>query len=83
METYRRVHVESTKTIALEIVEIDHDWKIKVSSQEKAGMSSTTVGFHTDSLEKAKELAEGLLDKEHSCDARCGEWVRVQSAGRA
>ena len=77
METYTRVHLENSKTIALEIAKISHDWKIKVSSQEKAGRSSTTVGFHADSLEKAKELADDLVPKDHACGGRCGEWVRV------
>jgi hypothetical protein len=46
MERYTRVQVEASKTITLEIVEIDHDWKIKVNSQEKGGRGSTTVGLH-------------------------------------
>ena len=53
MERYTRVHLETRKTITLEIVEISHDWKIKVNSQEKGGRGSTTVGLHADSLEKA------------------------------
>jgi hypothetical protein len=46
------------------MAKIKHDWKIKVSGQEKAGMGST-VRFHADSLEKAKELADGLVANEH------------------
>jgi hypothetical protein len=83
METFTRVHVANCKRITLEIVKIDHDWKIKLISQEKAGMCSTTVGFHADSLEKAKELADGLVTRDHACGGQCSEWVRVQSAGRA
>jgi len=60
--------VENTKTITLEIVEISRDWKIKMTAQEKAGICSTTVGLHADSLEKAKELADRLVANEHSCD---------------
>ena len=58
MERYTRVHTQNSKTITLEIVEISHDWKIKVNSQEKGGRGSTTVGLHADSLEKAKQLAD-------------------------
>jgi hypothetical protein len=75
--------LEDYKTLLLEIVEINHDWKIKLSSQEKGGMCSTTVGFHADSLEKAKKLAGDVLAKDHTCDGRCGEWKRMPSAGRA
>jgi len=55
--------LEDNKTLLLEIVEINHDWKIKLSSQEEGGMCSTTVGFHADSLEKAKKLAGDVLAK--------------------
>jgi hypothetical protein len=77
MERYTRVHVEASKTITLEIVEINHDWKIKVNSQEKGGRGSTTVGLHADSLEEAKQLADDRLAKDHACDARCGEWEKA------
>jgi hypothetical protein len=77
MERYTRVHVEASKAITLEIVEINRDWKIKVNSQEKGGRGSTTVGLHADSLEEAKQVADDRLVKVHSCGRRCGEWVRV------
>ena len=77
MERYTRVHTENSKTVTLEIVEISHDWKIKVNSQEKGGRGSTTVGLHADSLEKAKQLADDRLVKVHSCGGWCGEWARV------
>jgi hypothetical protein len=83
MGTYTRVHLENNKTLILQIVEVNHDWKIKLSSQEKGGMCWTTVGFHADSLEKAKKLADDVLAKDHTCVGRCGEWERVPSADRA
>jgi hypothetical protein len=82
METYTRVHVENSKTVTLEIVEIKRNWKIKLTSQEKAGKCSTTVGLHADSLEKAKDLADGLLANEHACDGRCGKWERAVAGHR-
>jgi translation initiation factor 1 (eIF-1/SUI1) len=82
MERYTRLHFENGKTISLEIVGTDHDWEIKLSSQE-GGKGLTRVGFHADSLEKAKELANALVARRHACGSRCSEWVTVQSAGRA
>jgi hypothetical protein len=77
METYTRAHMENSKTLTIEIVRMDSKWKIKLISQEKAGKCSTTVGLHADSFEKAKELADGLVANEHSCDGRWGEWKRA------
>ena len=73
--------MEASKTITVEIAKINHDWKIKVNSQEKGGRGSTTVGLHADSLEEAKQLADDRLVKDHACDGRCGEWARVESRG--
>ena len=34
-------------------------------------------------LEDAQKIADDVVKKDHRCDDLCGNWTRVQSAGRA
>jgi hypothetical protein len=82
MTTYRRAHLESKKTIIEEVTEQFDAWSIKVMTEEN-GRTSTLAYFWGSTLENALKSADTVVQKDHSCDDLCGNWTRVQSAGRA
>jgi hypothetical protein len=81
METYRRVHVESNQTIIEEVTEQFDTWSIMVMTEENGRTSA--FHFWSSTLEDAQKSADAVVQKDHSCDHLCGNWTRVQSAGRA
>ena len=50
---------------------------------EENGRTSTLAYFWGSTLENALKSADAVVQKDHSCDDLCGNWTRVQSAGRA
>jgi hypothetical protein len=79
---YRRVHLESRRTIIEEVTEEFSDRSIKVMTEEN-GRTPAVVFFSAATLEEAQESADAVVQNEHRCDDLCGNWTRVQSAGGA
>ena len=76
MKTYRRVHLESKRTIIEEVTEEFSDWSIKVMTEEN-GRTPGVVLLSASTLEDAEQSADAVVRKDHSCDDLCGNWTRV------
>jgi hypothetical protein len=82
MTTYRRVHLESKKTIIEEVTEQFDAWSIEVRIEENDGTSALAY-LWASTLEDAQKSDDAVVQKDHSCDDLCCDWTRVQSAGGA
>jgi hypothetical protein len=81
MTTHRRVHLESKKTIIEEITEEFDAWSIRVLTEENGKPSAIFLSAST--LADAQKSSDEVVQRNHSCSGRCGNWTRVLSGGRA
>ena len=76
MTTHRRVHLESKKTIIAEITEEFDAWSIKVLTEENGKPSAIFLSAST--LATAQKSADEVVQRNHSCGGRCGNWTKEQ-----